>query len=339
MENKRMGKRTIKLVNSPSIINTATIVGPKEGDGPLREYFDIILEDDLWEQESWEKCEKKMQEEAIRLVLTKANLTENEIDYLFSGDLLNQIISSAYAARQISIPFFGLYGACSTMSESLSLGAMLIDGGFANNIICSTSSHFSTAERQYRFPLEYGSQRPFSSQWTVTGCGASLLSSSGDGPYINYVTTGKVIDPGINDVNNMGAAMAPAAVDTIMQHFKDTGFNPDYYDMILTGDLGAVGKSVLLDIMDSQGYDLSKVYDDCGMKIFDNLRQDVHAGASGCGCSASVFNGYIYSELKSRNIDKLLLVSTGALHSSTSTLQGETIPGIAHAVSISNFKN
>ncbi|MBE6081357.1 MAG: stage V sporulation protein AD [Tissierellaceae bacterium] len=339
MENKRMGKRTIKLVNSPSIINTATIVGPKEGDGPLREYFDIILEDDLWEQESWEKCEKKMQEEAIRLVLTKANLTENEIDYLFSGDLLNQIISSAYAARQISIPFFGLYGACSTMSESLSLGAMLIDGGFANNIICSTSSHFSTAERQYRFPLEYGSQRPFSSQWTVTGCGASLLSSSGDGPYINYVTTGKVIDPGINDVNNMGAAMAPAAVDTIMQHFKDTGFNPDDYDMILTGDLGAVGKSVLLDIMDSQGYDLSKVYDDCGMKIFDNLRQDVHAGASGCGCSASVFNGYIYSELKSRNIDKLLLVSTGALHSSTSTLQGETIPGIAHAVSISNFKN
>ena len=339
MENKRMGKRTIKLVNSPSIINTATIVGPKEGDGPLREYFDIILEDDLWEQESWEKCEKKMQEEAIRLVLTKANLTENEIAYLFSGDLLNQIISSAYAARQISIPFFGLYGACSTMSESLSLGAMLIDGGFANNIICSTSSHFSTAERQYRFPLEYGSQRPFSSQWTVTGCGASLLSSSGDGPYINYVTTGKVIDPGINDVNNMGAAMAPAAVDTIMQHFKDTGFNPDDYDMILTGDLGAVGKSVLLDIMDSQGYDLSKVYDDCGMKIFDNLRQDVHAGASGCGCSASVFNGYIYSELKSRNIDKLLLVSTGALHSSTSTLQGETIPGIAHAVSISNFKN
>ncbi|QAT62115.1 MULTISPECIES: stage V sporulation protein AD [Tissierellales] len=339
MENKRMGKRTIKLVNSPSIINTATIVGPKEGDGPLREYFDIILEDDLWEQESWEKCEKKMQEEAIRLVLTKANLTENEIDYLFSGDLLNQIISSAYAARQISIPFFGLYGACSTMSESLSLGAMLIDGGFANNIICSTSSHFSTAERQYRFPLEYGSQRPFSSQWTVTGCGASLLSSSGEGPYINYVTTGKVIDPGINDVNNMGAAMAPAAVDTIMQHFKDTGFNPDDYDMILTGDLGAVGKSVLLDIMDSQGYDLSKVYDDCGMKIFDNLRQDVHAGASGCGCSASVFNGYIYSELKSRNIDKLLLVSTGALHSSTSTLQGETIPGIAHAVSISNFKN
>ena len=339
MENKRMGKRTIKLVNSPSIINTATIVGPKEGDGPLREYFDIILEDDLWEQESWEKCEKKMQEEAIRLVLTKANLTENEIDYLFSGDLLNQIISSAYAARQISMPFFGLYGACSTMSESLSLGAMLIDGGFANNIICSTSSHFSTAERQYRFPLEYGSQRPFSSQWTVTGCGASLLSSSGEGPYINYVTTGKVIDPGINDVNNMGAAMAPAAVDTIMQHFKDTGFNPDDYDMILTGDLGAVGKSVLLDIMDSQGYDLSKVYDDCGMKIFDNLRQDVHAGASGCGCSASVFNGYIYSELKSRNIDKLLLVSTGALHSSTSTLQGETIPGIAHAVSISNFKN
>lgn len=336
MGSKRIGQQTIKLQNPPSIVGTATIVGPKEGEGPLKDYFDIILEDDYWGEESWEKCESKMQEEAIKLALTKANLTQNDIDYLFSGDLLNQIVSSTYSARQLNIPYFGLYGACSTMSESLSLGAMAIDGEFAEKVVCATSSHFSTAERQYRYPLEFGTQRTFSAQWTVTGCGASVLSLNGKGPYITYVTTGKVIDPGIKDVNNMGAAMAPAAIDTISTHFKDTGYTPDDYDLIVTGDLGEVGKNIVLDLLQNEGYDVSKNYTDCGVEIFDNKRQDTHAGASGCGCSATVFNGYIYSELMKGNLNKVLLVSTGALHSPITSYQGESIPGIAHGVTISS---
>lgn len=335
---KRVGIQTVKMENPPSIISTATIVGPKEGDGPLKDYFDLILEDDLWEQESWEKSENKMQEEVVKMALTKANLSEGNMDYLFSGDLLNQIIVSSYSARQLAIPYFGLYGACSTMAESLSLGSMIIDGGFADKVVCCTSSHFSTAERQYRYPLEFGTQRKFSAQWTVTGAGASILSLEGNGPYITYVTTGRVIDPGIVDVNNMGAAMAPAAIDTISKHFKDTGYTPDDYDLIITGDLGSIGKSILIDLMGKEGYDLSKVYDDCGVKIFDNEAQDTHAGGSGCGCSAVVFNGFIYNQLISRNFNRVLLISTGALHSPITMQQGESIPGIAHAVTITNTK-
>lgn len=334
---KRVGAQTVKLANPPSIISTASIVGPKEGEGPLKDYFDTILDDDLWGQESWEKSETKLQEETIKLAITKADLSLNDIQYLFSGDLLNQIITSSYAARQLSIPFFGLYGACSTMTESLSLGAMIIDGGFADKVVCATSSHFSTAERQYRFPLEYGSQRPFSSQWTVTGSGASVLSSSGSGPYITYITTGKIIDLGIKDANNMGAAMAPAAIDTISQHFKDTGYTPDDYDLIITGDLGLVGKKILLDLMKKEGYDLSEIYTDCGIKIFDGVEQDTHAGGSGCGCAAVVFNGYVYSEMLNNNLNRVLLIATGALHSPIITQQGESIPGIAHAVTIDNL--
>ena len=335
---KRVGIQTVKMENPPSIISTATIVGPKEGDGPLKDYFDLILEDDLWEQESWEKSENKMQEEVVKMALTKANLSEGNMDYLFSGDLLNQIIVSSYSARQLAIPYFGLYGACSTMAESLSLGSMIIDGGFADKVVCCTSSHFSTAERQYRYPLEFGTQRKFSAQWTVTGAGASILSLEGNGPYITYVTTGRVIDPGIVDVNNMGAAMAPAAIDTISKHFKDTGYTPDDYDLIITGDLGSIGKSILIDLMGKEGYDLSMVYDDCGVKIFDNEAQDTHAGGSGCGCSAVVFNGFIYNQLISRNFNRVLLISTGALHSPITMQQGESIPGIAHAVTITNTK-
>lgn len=335
---KRIGEQTIKFENPPSIVSTATIVGPKEGEGPLKNYFDLILEDDKWGQESWEKCESKMQEEAVKLAISKGNLSEQDIEYLFSGDLLNQITTSSYCARQLGVPYFGLYGACSTMSESLSLGAMIIDGGFADKVACATSSHFSTAERQYRYPLEFGTQRPFSAQWTVTGAGASILSSEGGGPYITYITTGKIIDPGIKDVNNMGAAMAPAAIDTISIHFKDTGYTPDDYDLIITGDLGHVGKDIVVDFMKEQGYDISKVYTDCGIKIFDSKKQDTHAGGSGCGCSAVVFNGYIYNEMLNGNLNKALLISTGALHSPTMTQQGESIPGIAHAVTISNEK-
>ncbi|NLW22129.1 MAG: stage V sporulation protein AD [Tissierellia bacterium] len=334
---KRVGLQTVKLSNPPSIISGATIVGPKEGEGPLKEYFDLILEDDMWGQESFEKAEAKIQEEAIKLAISKANLSPNDIQYLFSGDLLNQIISSSYTARQLEIPYFGLYGACSTMTESLSLGAMIIDGGFADKVVCATSSHFSSAERQFRFPLEYGSQRPFTSQWTVTGAGATVLSATGNGPYITYITTGKIKDYGIKDANNMGGAMAPAAIDTISQHFKDTGYSPKDYDLIITGDLALVGKRILLDLMKREGYDLSEVYSDCGLKIFDGEKQDTHAGGSGCGCAAVVFNGYIYKEMLKRNLNRVLLVATGALHSPLSILQGESIPAIAHAVTIDNL--
>lgn len=339
MSLKRVGAQTVKLSASPSIISTGTIVGPKEGEGPLKEYFDLILDDDMWGQESFEKAEAKIQEEAIKLAISNGNLSSNNIQYMFSGDLLNQIISSSYTARQLAIPYFGLYGACSTMTESLSLGAMIIDGGFADKVVCATSSHFSSAERQFRFPLEYGAQRSFSSQWTVTGAGATVLSANGNGPYITYITTGKIIDKGIADASNMGAAMAPAAISTISQHFKDTGYNPDDYDLIITGDLGLVGKKILLDLMKQEGYDLSQNYSDCGIKIFDGVEQDTHAGGSGCGCAAVVLNGYIYKEMLKGNLNRVLLIATGALHSPISTLQGETIPGIAHAVTIDNFKD
>ena len=334
---KRIGSQTVKLSSPPSIIGTSSIVGPKEGEGPLKDYFDIILEDDMWGQESFEKSEAKIQEEAVKLAVSNANLSTNDIEFLLAGDLLNQIITSSYSARQLSIPFFGLYGACSTMTESLSLGAMIIDGQFADKVVCATSSHFSSAERQFRFPLEYGSQRTFSAQWTVTGGGATVLSSTGTGPYITYITTGKIVDLGIVDVNNMGGAMAPAAIDTISQHFKDTGYNPEDYDLIITGDLGLVGKKILLDLLRKEGYDISKNYSDCGIKIFDGVEQDTHAGGSGCGCAAVVFNGYIYKELIKKNLNRVLLIATGALHSFISTLQGESIPGIAHAVTIDNM--
>lgn len=338
MAKKRLGKQTVVLENPPSIISTATIVGPKEGDGPLKDYFDLVLADDLWGEESWEKAEAKLQQEAVNLALKNAKLVPSQVDYLFAGDLLNQIISSSYAARQLKIPFFGLYGACSTKTESLSLGAMAIDGGFADTVVCVTSSHFSTAERQFRFPLEHGNQRPPTAQWTVTGSGASVLSSNGNGPYITHLTTGRIIDPGISNANNMGPAMAPAAADTIIQHFKDTGFKPDDYDIIITGDLATVGKDIAEELIIKEGYDVSNVFMDCGVEIFDAERQDTHAGGSGCGCSAVVFAGYLYKALKAGKLKRIMLVSTGALLSPTIIQQGESIPGIAHAVTISNVK-
>jgi stage V sporulation protein AD len=334
MADKKIGKQTVKLSNPPSIISTASIVGPKEGEGPLKDYFDVILNDDLFGEDSWEKAESKMNREAIRQALTKINMKPEKIDYLFGGDLLNQIISSSFAARELKIPFFGLYGACSTMTESLSLAAMIVDGGYADYAAATTSSHFSSAERQFRFPLELGSQRPPTAQWTTTGSGAAILARDGDGPFITHITTGRVMDFGIKDANNMGAAMAPAAADTLIRHFEDTGFKPSSYDLIISGDLGTVGKQLTIELASKNGYDISRNYTDCGVEIFDLAKQDVHAGASGCGCSAVVFCGYLYKELQKGNIKKLLLMSTGALLSPTSTAQGESIPGIAHAVTI-----
>jgi stage V sporulation protein AD len=334
MAQKRLGKQTIKFINPPSMIATAAVVGPKEGEGPLSKYFDMIQKDDYFGQESWEKAESKFLEEAVKRAIEKSGINAAAVDYMLAGDLLNQIISSSFAARTLQIPFLGLYGACSTMAESLSVGSMIIDGGFADHVICATSSHFSSAERQYRFPLEQGTQRPPYAQWTVTGSGATILSSRGNGPYITCVTTGKVIDFGIKDANNMGAAMAPAAADTLVAHFKETGRTPSYYDLIVTGDLATVGRNITLELLQKEGLNLKYNYNDCGCMIFDNEKQDTHAGGSGCGCSASVLNGYLYKMLQQGEIKKLLFVATGALLSPISAWQGESIPCIAHAVAI-----
>lgn len=331
---KRIGKQTIETPSKPRIIATCSIVGPKEGQGPLRDYFDIILEDDLNGKDTYEKAESSILYTAVTEGIKRANLRETDINYILAGDLLNQLTSSCFAAKDLDIPFVGLFGACSTMTESLSLASILIDGGFADYTVAATSSHFSSAERQFRFPLEYGSQRAPTSQWTVTGSGAMVIGKEGNYPYVSYVTMGKVKDYGVNDVNNMGEAMAPAAVDTIAQHLKDTGRSADYYDYIVTGDLGKYGKKITIDLIKEYNYDLSKNYIDCGDEIFDHERQGTNAGGSGCGCSAVVDCGFIYKNMLQGKIKRVLLVSTGALLSSTSCFQGLTIPGIAHAVAV-----
>jgi stage V sporulation protein AD len=334
MASKRLGKQTLKLSSPPSMISNACIVGPKEGEGPLAQFFDEILKDDYFGEDSWEKAESKMLKEAVKNAIKASGRSNANINFMFAGDLLNQIVSSSFAARELQIPFFGLYGACSTMAESICMGAMIIDGGFGEAVVCATSSHFSSAERQYRFPLEQGVQRPPFAQWTVTGAGATVLAESGNGPYITYVTIGKVMDFGIKDANNMGAAMVPAAVDTITAHFNETGRTPAYYDLILTGDLGNIGKEIMLDMMQKEGFDIKSVYNDCGSMVFDGAKQDTHAGGSGCGCSAAILNGYVAKEMKKGNLNKVLLVATGALLSPTTSWQGESIPSIAHAVAI-----
>lgn len=334
MAQKRLGKQTVKIENPPSIAGCASIVGPKEGAGPLGKYFDNILEDEEWGEKTWEKTETKIIKESTILAIKKANKTIPDIDYIFAGDLLNQCISSNFGLRDLEIPFFGLYGACSTCAEGLGLASLTIDGGFADNVIAATSSHFCSAERQFRLPLEQGGQRPMTAQWTVTGGGSFILSSQGTGPYITYVTTGKIVDMGIKDANNMGAAMAPAAADTIYAHFEDTGMIPSDYDLIITGDLGKLGKTITQDLLMRSGCNIKEQYNDCGVIIFDDEEQDTHAGGSGCGCSAVVLAGYIYSEMMKGNINKVLFVGTGALLSPTSSLQGESIPSIAHAVTI-----
>ncbi|MBW9152705.1 stage V sporulation protein AD [Clostridium estertheticum] len=331
---RRIGLQTVEIESKPRIIGTYNIVGPKEGQGPLKEYFDEIIEDDLNGTESFEKAETSLLYTAISESIKKAKLKEVDINYLLAGDLLNQLSSSCFAARDLDIPFIGLYGACSTMAESLSIASMIMEGGLANYVVAATSSHFSSAERQFRLPLEMGSQRPPTSQWTVTGAGSMVLGKKGKFPYVTHITTGKVKDYGIIDVNNMGVAMAPAAVDTIKQHFMDTGRKPSDYDVIATGDLGIIGKEFTEKLLLEYRYDMRGHYIDCGEKIFDASRQGTNAGGSGCGCSAVVATGYLLKNMLKGKFKRILLVSTGALLSSTSTLQGETIPGIAHAVSI-----
>lgn len=337
MASKKLGGKTIAFSSPPAVAGFAGVVGKKEGEGPLAAYFDLIGQDDTFGETSWEKAESTMQRLALQTALNKAGHPSAALDYLFAGDLLNQCIASSFAAREQNIPFLGLYGACSTMAESLALASMAVDGGFASLAAAVASSHFCSAERQYRTPLEYGGQRTPTAQWTVTGAGAVVLSQEGQGPYITHATIGRIVDKGIKDANNMGAAMAPAAFDTISSHFSDTGRRPSDYDLILTGDLGHLGKELLLDLFHADGIEFANL-EDCGTLIYDRQRQDVHCGGSGCGCSAAVLTGYLLKGMQKGRWKRLLFCGTGALLSPTSTMQGESIPGICHAVAISNSK-
>lgn len=336
--NKRIGSQTIKFENSPVILSTACIVGPKEGEGPLKDCFDIVLKDILNGEDTWEKAESKFVNDTLKLAVQKAKLTMEDIDYILSGDLLNQSCGSTFGVRDLNRPFLGLFGACSTMGLAMSLGAMLIDGGFAKYVLSGASSHFCAAEKQFRFPLDLGTQRPPSATWTVTGDGSVVLAKKGDGPMITEVTNGKIVDMGVTDTMNMGAAMAPAAVDLLITHFRDTGRTPEDYDVIATGDLGYVGKELVVKLMAEEGYRMGKNYTDCGIEIFDQKTQDTHSGGSGCACSAVTFCGYFYDKLKSGEIKRMLFIPTGALMSTTSSQQGESIPGIAHGIVIESQK-
>lgn len=336
MNYKKIGKQTVQLENPSSIIGAFSSVGVKEGQGPLAKYFDKIYDDDMLGEKTWEKAESRLVKETIEGAITNACLSANQIDYIFTGDLLNQCSGSAFGIKDFNIPFFGLFGACSTMGESMSLASMIIDGGYAKYCIAATESHFCSAERQFRFPIEYGGVRTPTSQWTVTGSGAVVLSDVPDSTYpkITRITTGKIVDMGIVDANNMGAAMAPAAAETIYQHFTDTNLDITYYDRIVTGDLGAVGSSILIDLLKQKGLDVTKNFSDCGMMIFDDIKQNTKAGGSGCGCSGSVFCGYYYKQLINSHFKKILFIPTGALMSTTTAQQGTPIMGIAHCLSI-----
>ncbi len=329
---QRIGKQTVELKNPVYIRSSATIAGIKEQEGPLGGCFDITMPDSEWGEETWEKTESKMQKEVVRLAIQKAGLTPKDVGYVFGGDLLNQCIGAGFGLRELKIPFFGIYGACSTMVEGLSLASMLVDGGFAKDAVAVTSSHFCTAERQYRTPLNYGGQRTPTAQWTVTGAGSAVVSREKGEIQITHITTGKIQDMGVKDPNNMGGAMAPAALDTLCAHFQDTGYSPKDYDLIVTGDLGTVGTEILIELMAKEGYDISQNYNDCGCMIYHIEEQDVHAGGSGCGCIGSVLCGYILDEMQKGRWKTVLAVGTGALLSPTSNLQGESVPGIAHAI-------
>lgn len=334
-----MGSQSIKFSNPVSIISSASIVGKKEGEGPLGSLFDVICEDPICGCESWEEAESTLQKEAVTLAIGKSKISKDNIRYLFAGDLLNQTVASSFGLLDFNIPLFGMYGACSTCGESLSLGAMSIAGGYADHVVAVTSSHFASAEKQFRFPLEYGNQRPLSASWTVTGSGAFVLSKDYNDIQITGITTGKIIDYGVKDSLNMGACMAPAASDTIFSNLSDFNYFPEEYDKIITGDLGYVGKDILIKILKDKGYDISKQHMDCGIEIFDRNTQDTHAGGSGCGCSAVTLSAYILKQLKEKKWKKVLFVPTGALLSPTSFNEGKSVPGIAHGVVIENVAN
>ena len=335
MNDKRLGQRTIALAHPPSVLSFANIGGKFEGQGPLADYFDELCQDSFFGEKTWEKAESAMQKKVLQRALDQAKLKPRDLDYIFAGDLLNQCIGSSFGLRDFGIPFYGLYGACSTMGESLSLAALIIDGGFADKCAAMTSSHFCTAERQYRMPVPYGSQRTPTAQWTATAAGCTILSAEGPGPYVTHVTCGKIVDKGITDANNMGAAMAPAAYDSLSAFFRDTDTKPDDYDLIITGGLGELGHAIVRDFFAKDGIQLGENFQDCGLLLYDRDQQDMHAGASGCGCSASVLNGYLLTEMRRGKWKKIVFAPTGALLSPTSSFQGESVPGICHVVCLS----
>jgi len=335
---KMIGKQSILFKNPPCIIAEASIAGKKEGEGPMGALFDVIQEDPMVGKKTWEEAESELIKGAANTALQKAGLQKSDIRYLVGGDLLGQLIATSFGTVELEIPIFGIYGACSTMGEAMSIGAILVDGGFADKVIAITSSHFAGAEKQFRFPLDYGNQRPYSASWTVTGSGAVILSNQkmndakGPSVVIKGITTGKITDYGIKDSMNMGAAMAPAAYDTIKQNFEDFGVDPSYYDKIVTGDLGYVGKNILIDLLKENNYDISNNHMDCGIEMFNKEDQDTHSGGSGCGCSAITFASYVMNQLKSGTWKRILFIPTGALLSQVSFNEGKTVPGIAHAV-------
>lgn len=340
MSDKRQGKYTVRFEHPPIIRSYASIVGQKEKEGPLGTYFDTVCEDPMMGKKSWEEAEGELQYRAVTQALDKAFLRPEDMDYLFAGDLLGQTIATSFGVMELQIPHFGLYGACSTMGEALSLAAMSIDGGFADRAAAVTSSHFASAEKQFRFPLGYGNQRSLAATWTVTGSGALILENpmicseqSADRCIrVTAVTTGKIIDYGINDSQNMGACMAPAAAFVIASHLRNMHRKPEDYDRIITGDLGTVGQTILFSLMQEEGFDIRGNHMDCGIEIFDPKTQDTHAGGSGCGCSAVTLCSYITKKMEEGEWKRVLFVPTGALLSKISFNEGMTIPGIAHGI-------
>lgn len=330
--NHMIGKQSVSFDNPAYIRSSASIVGKKEGEGPLSSFYDMVVEDPMFGQDTWEASESNFQKTAATIAIRKAGLKIADIRYLFGGDLQGQIIGTSYGLVDLKVPLFGLYGACSTIGEALSLSAMTICGGYATDVVAVTSSHLGSAEKTFRFPLEYGNQRPLASTWTVTGSGAFVVSQTEGDISITGITTGKIMDYGIKDSMNMGASMAPAAADVIYQNFVDFGVKPDEYDQIITGDLGTVGQEILIKLLKDNGYDISERHTDCGILIYDPETQDTHAGGSGCACSAVTLAGYLLDKMKKKEWKKILFVPTGALLSTISFNEGQTVPGIAHAV-------
>lgn len=336
-KNKMIGKQSIEFGKPIWIQCSASIVGKKEGQGPLGDLFDKISMDDMFGANSWEEAESALQKETVQLCLQKSGMKIEDIRYMFAGDLLGQSIASSFGLAEYNTPLFGLYGACSTSALSITLGSITIAAGAADKVMCVTSSHFASAEKEFRFPLEYGNQRPLSASWTVIGSGAFLLSDSKNGNdrgVITGVTPGKIVDFGLKDSMNMGMCMAPAAADVIFNHLQDFNRAPEYYDKIVTGDLGHVGKQGVIDLLSQKGIDISKQHMDCGIEIFDQATQDTHAGGSGCGCAASVLSAYLLKQLEDKKWKRILFVPTGALLSKVSFNEGQSVPGIAHAVVI-----
>lgn len=333
------GKASIRFEEPPVIESMASIVGKKEGEGPLGSLFDVVEQDDMFGAETWEQAESALQKQTADLAIEKGDIRKKDIRYLFAGDLLGQLIATSFGTVDLEIPLFGLYGACSTMGEALNLGAMAVAAGYADKVMAMASSHFATAEKQFRFPLGYGNQRPFSATWTVTGCGAVIVGKhKKDGiAAISGITTGRLVDMGSKDSMNMGAAMAPAAFQTIEQNFEDFNVDESYYDKIITGDLGEIGRTILLDFMKNKGHLLEEIHTDCGIEIYDKETQDTHAGGSGCGCSAATLCSYILPRIKDGTWKRVLFVPTGALLSTVSFNEGQPIPGIAHAVMLEHL--